>query len=1319
MTQWNIEAPTTEYYDHNSPGLDAVIREVIATPEVAIDTETTGLVVWKDVPLYWSLAWGTRRMTLNVSVLHHFAEAFADPSKRWLFANAKYDKHILANVNSQIAGKLVDTQVQHALLYEEQSHRLKDMNQHLFGWKWQDFQDTFGKITKAFSPTDLIRTAEANNFPLLCEYAANDAWGTLQIYQELRTQLQRAPTHSLFRDHPLNIQTLWDLFDRVEVPYTSALWATERRGVRVDLGYLESIAPTAIAEIEELERAICKEAGKVINPKSTKQLREYFFDKLQVTPRKMSKGGATGVRNPSVDESFLQHYSDQIPMAKMLLRHRGLSKLHGTYIVGLRDRVDPYGRIHTRFNQDVARCLPAGELVLTSRGYLPVEEVRVNDLVITHTGRKRRVVETSKHKPTPILKITLENGLQLRTNGHHPYLTRFLHSQGWVPANELKIGNVLFTHSSPETWREVPKHANYEVSSWGRVRKKATGALLALQKKDKWGHLKVTLTGPSRKSYGVHALVARAFLPDPEAGKEVRHKNGIAWDNTVDNLVYGSSKDNTADSRAHGTLNGAPKLTKEQVQEILAVERRGQPPSSTSKLTYDVAQIIREKYALGSTGRAELARTYQVSFQAIDNIVKDLTWTKPVSGVSASELSEKYGVSEAAIRDIWAKRRWDRDLSREPTAIFGTSFITEIQYEYDRVTYGLTIDEDESHVTGGIVTHNTGRLSSSDPNCQNIPKPENDKWGLRGAFIADEGNRLSVIDYEQLEMRLLAAASGEPGMIEVINKGWDIHMGNASMIFGMPYEEIKAAKKTPEDQHTARQRECLAARAASKDIGFGIIYGMGPDKLASRLGITRAEAEAKIKQFKKAYPAVDAFTREAVAETEQTGYAFTILGRRRNVPEIASYRRDERMKGERIATNCVDMETEALTTRGWLHGDTVTRKDKLLAFDMVKGTLQWEYPTDIKLFPEYAGPIVSIESKTFSALTTPDHRWAVYNRTTCKAEEKRTNTISTNGDHRIFRTGTYQGGRKQDLDFLELVGWFLTDGFICKKQKPTHSQRVGLCQSKRANPANVKRIDNLLARLGIRTSRSVNCAKCVYWYFIGRYADKLVRLFPKRELTPAFMTSLNRGGAKAVLESMLLGDGSLYMQQNLQTFCCKSETTAGMFQILAALAGHATTSKYRDMRKYKPKSKKMKNVPKSSGCYYATLLRRDKVQVQKKHITKMNTACAVWCPVLPSTFFVARRQGKVYITGNTQIQGSAADVVKMAQVLLHKSGIDRRFGAYACLQVHDELMHEIPAECAKAADAEIREWMEHPFPFDLAVPLAVSGSIGRSWAEAK
>lgn len=904
MAEWKIDSPNTEYYDHQTPGLEAVINEVMATPEVAIDTETTGLVNWKDVPLYFSLAWGNRRMTLNVSALHYFANAFADKNKRWLFANAKYDAHILANVGVNIAGKLVDTTVMHALLYEERPHGLKDMNMHLFGWKWQDFEDTFGKIGKKNSATDVIRRAEQENFPLLCEYAANDAWGTLKVYEELRKQLQLAPTHSLFRSGYLSIETLWDLFDKVEVPYTKVLWHTERNGIKVNVEYLDSIAPQAIAEIEELEREICKEAGKVINPNSTKQLREYFFDKLQIKPLKMSKGGVTGVRNPSVDEKFLEHYSSQIPMARMLLRHRGLKKLYSTYIMGLREKMDPRGRIHSRFNQDVARCMPAGELVLTNKGYLPVEKVKVGYQVLSHTEVPRTVIETSTHAPQPIYAVTLTNGVKLRTTGNHEYLT----TTSWVRADQLTVEHEVLAHSNKEQWKKIEGWPDFSISSWGRVRNDTTQHYLKSQPKGKWGHLKVTLhrngaqqRGKDRKDFTIHRLVLSAF----SAGEgETRHLNGVAWDNTLTNLKYGTSAENSSDAVRHGTVVVPTKLSLKAVEYIKSCESPGQPPSSTSKLSYATAEQIRERHRSGES-RRDLALEFGVSYVAIDNIIKNKTWKTPAKqGYTASELAEHFGVSPATIRDIWADRKWQKtEKSKETCSAFFPCRVEQVTVEEPEVTYGLTVEIDHSHVTGGIVTHNTGRLSSSAPNMQNIPKPENDKWGLRGAFIADEGNVLSVVDYEQLEMRLLAAASGEPGMCEVIHRGWDIHMGNASMIFNIPYEEIKAAKKTPEEHLTSRQKECLAARAAAKNIGFGLIYGMGPDKLANSLGCSRSEAEVKIKAFKEAYPAVDAFTREAVAETEQTGYAFTILGRRRNVPEIASHRRDERMKGERIAVN--------------------------------------------------------------------------------------------------------------------------------------------------------------------------------------------------------------------------------------------------------------------------------------------------------------------------------------------------------------------------------------------------------------------------------
>ncbi len=581
--------PGYEVCPYTGERFENIVREVEAERHVAIDTETTGLSIWSDIPLFFSLAWGrNRRATLSALFLDYFKAAFADPTKEWIMARTKYDTHMLANAGCFIAGRMNCVQVQHSLLYEDKPHRLKYIAKHILGWTWADFQDTFGKIGKKQSARQLLEKAAANDFNLLVEYAANDAWGTLASFWELKKQLEGTYTHSLFSDRPPYINTMWDYYDKLEVPYAKVLWKMERRGILVDTERLDKARPEAEAEIARTEREIVRLAGKLINPNSTKDLREYFIDQQGLEPLTMTKGGKSGVRQPSVDAKFLEHYKHDVPMAETLLQHREYSKLHGTYIVGLRGLCDHYGRLHTTFNQDVAR---------------------------------------------------------------------------------------------------------------------------------------------------------------------------------------------------------------------------------------------------------------------------------------------------------------------------------------------------------------TGRLSSSDPNLQNIPRPENDKWGLRDAFITTPGWSVIAADYSQLEMRLLAAAAMEESMIDIFRRNWDIHQGNASLMFGIPYEDIDFCKSTIDkglkkgtfnesevlyqfqqelpaaveriqqrygvsvEGAMAYVRECIKARADAKNIGFGLNYGMGPGKLAGQINATLKEAKDKILTYKATYPAVDNFFKEAVEEGKKYGLSFTVLGRRRNIPMIASHRKDEQALGERLAVN--------------------------------------------------------------------------------------------------------------------------------------------------------------------------------------------------------------------------------------------------------------------------------------------------------------------------------------------------------------------------------------------------------------------------------
>lgn len=182
----------------------------------------------------------------------------------------------------------------------------------------------------------------------------------------------------------------------------------------------------------------------------------------------------------------------------------------------------------------------------------------------------------------------------------------------------------------------------------------------------------------------------------------------------------------------------------------------------------------------------------------------------------------------------------------------------------------------------------TARLSSSDPNMQNLPRTEGDQFGIRGAFVASDGNKLLAGDYPQIEFRVAAVQAGEEKMMEAVRKGWDIHNANTSNMFNIPYEEVAAAKKKSKQEATKRDLEVINFRNQAKTVGLGTLFGEGPTKMAMQLNITRERAFELKDTFFQTYPSIYDNIMFYHGFARENGFTFTMLGRMRRLHRIGS-----------------------------------------------------------------------------------------------------------------------------------------------------------------------------------------------------------------------------------------------------------------------------------------------------------------------------------------------------------------------------------------------------------------------------------------------
>jgi DNA polymerase I-like protein with 3'-5' exonuclease and polymerase domains len=875
--RWNIELPNADWYRLGDERLDGLIREVEDQDVAAIDTETTGLVVWKDMPLYWSMAWGdNRRVCMPIETTALFKRAFSDKGKRWVLANAKFDMHMLANVGITLAGDCVDTAVMHALLYEEESHKLKDMARNVLGWRWSDFFDTFKRETipdTALAPKvmrdgslrypqrkeelfEMFRRFETEHLDVLVDYASNDAYGTLRLYEKLKLELEGIPLNTLY---PEWLETMSHLFFLTEAPFTKVLWQCERNGVHVNKEYLTALGTDMETALAKHQMEMVRLSGNAsFNPNSNDQVRDYFLNKEGRKALKMTKGGKSGVKKPCVDKQFLEHYELDSPMAHELVQYSKLEKLLSTYIRNVDEHRDQRGRMHTRFNQDIARtgrlsCVAAWTPLKTPYGPVPIGSVRKGDLVWTHRERWQPILDVFTKGFEHMFDVRFSNGEILTCTTAHLLLQD---DTQWVSVGEVVDEYLQRMGGARIESADGPAAVSIEGAAYHR------GYLPPVEYNDaqRAARIEVLHARSRAQSTGEAALLVI------EDGQQEPHDR----------------EDWRAAPQLAGGVRGRLRLSD------LPAQRQEAVCSSDSN-----GGGARPGGDSGDLRRASHRQQHKEQHGG-------------QSGISYQSGSQKHS--------LFAGK--------------GLPFITveEVVYRGRLEVHDLTIAEDASYAACGVFSHN-----SSNPNLQNVPTPDKDKFRLRGAFQPQpgSGNTLIVSDYAALEMRLLACATVTPDnpmgareMIQIFLDGKDIHMGSAELVYGDLYEErhgfrltydfLKQAKKIdgqvkegklPESARTEQVALAVYARNAIKTTSFGLNYGMKEKKLARSLHISEDEAKAIIERYLDTYPAIRGFYASAIADAQQTGYSTTLLGRRRVHKAINSYNTMDRWSEERKAVN--------------------------------------------------------------------------------------------------------------------------------------------------------------------------------------------------------------------------------------------------------------------------------------------------------------------------------------------------------------------------------------------------------------------------------
>ena len=683
-----------------------------------------------------------------------------------------------------------------------------------------------------------------------------------------------------------------------------------------------------------------------------------------------------------------------------------------------------------------------------------------------------------------------------------------------------------------------------------------------------------------------------------------------------------------------------------------------------------------------------------------------------------------------------------------------------------QVVYDIEVEEFHNFIANNICVHN-----SSDPNMQNIPSKNKE---IRKMFRAAPGKYLVGADYSQQEPFLTASIAKDETLIQAIKEGKDVYGTISSVAFNRPY--LDCLEKMPPGCDRPPHPEGKEYRSKAKAIVLGVCYGRSSQSIADTLGVPLEVAQGIKDKVFECFPGLQRLEQESEELARKYGYVETFWGRRRHLPDMQlepyevtctdntyfdpffdseelgvvskfeerkKYYQDKMAKAKfykerqnlkdkaeaeglhihdntrfitasiRQCVNCVDDKTEILTKQGWKTVYDLQDTDEVYTLNTQTQKGEWN---SLLAINKYEGNfnVYEFNHPNFKAVCTPEHRWVIHKNksgspmTFCTTEQL--THCGNNWEYApIVRCVECNTPEAPYEDWwLKLVGWFLTDGSIGQYNA------IHIYQNSKVHGHNCQIIESILKEGNVKYSTR-NRDGYITWTIAYEVGANIKKLFPQRCLTPQFIVSLSARQCKLILDQMVMADGTTGKGTDYDTsVICGTLQKANMLQMICQMAGISTTVTEVDKIGTQHTSNKLNNVITTKNVYYSVrLLKRNKIHIYKKHINT-NMCNFVWCPTTPNGTWLARRGRNTYFTGNSRVQGSAADQSKIAVKLIGTDPLLKELGFKLLILVHDEVIGECPKENIKQVAQRLQEKMLEAAK-DLPVPAKCDVAISECW----